>query len=324
MIENLKTISVVVPVYFQEKGLLELHKRLTHVLSGLKDYKYEVILINDGSTDKSFEIMKDINNKDSHVKVINFSRNFTQQAAIVAGLKLASGQAIVIIDDDLQDPPEVIPSMIKKWEEGFQVVYGVRTKRPGESFLKLLSAKLFYRLISKLSDVKLPVDSGDFRLIDKRVRDVLINMKEQSRYMRGLTAWVGFKQFGLKYERDIRFAGKTNYNFFKLMRFAVNGITSFSEKPLLISGYLGLAATFLAFLFLIAMIVVKIVLPQNTIIGWTSTITVIVFFGGLQLISLGIIGVYVGKIYLQVKERPLYIIDEKYGFENEKEKEKEE
>ncbi len=182
MIENLKTISVVVPVYFQEKGLLELHKRLTHVLSGLKDYKYEVILINDGSTDKSFEIMKDINNKDSHVKVINFSRNFTQQAAIVAGLKLASGQAIVIIDDDLQDPPEVIPSMIKKWEEGFQVVYGVRTKRPGESFLKLLSAKLFYRLISKLSDVKLPVDSGDFRLIDKRVRDVLINMKEQSRY----------------------------------------------------------------------------------------------------------------------------------------------
>lgn len=318
----MKTVSVVVPVYFQEKGLNELHKRLTQVLSNIDGYNYEIILINDGSTDRSFEIMKEINQKDPHVKVVNFSRNFTQQAAIVAGLKLANGHAIVIIDDDLQDPPEVIPSMLQKWEEGYQVVYGVRTKRPGESFFKLFTAKLFYRLISKLSDVKLPVDSGDFRLIDKRVRDVLIDMKEQSRYMRGLTAWVGFKQYGLKYERDARFAGKTNYNFFKLMRFAVNGITSFSEKPLLLSGYIGLVATFIAFLFMIAMVVVRVVSPQNTIIGWTSTVTVIVFFGGLQLISLGIIGIYVGKIYLQVKERPLYIVDEKYGFNDDGEKEK--
>lgn len=316
---SLKTVSIVVPVYFQEKGLNELHKRLTQVLSKLEKYNYEIILVNDGSTDGSFDIMKKIHKSDPKVKVVNFSRNFTQQAAIVAGLQLASGQAIVIIDDDLQDPPEVIPQMLEKWEEGYQVVYGVRTKRPGESFFKLLTAKLFYRVISNLSDVKLPVDSGDFRLIDSRVKDELVKMKEKSRYMRGLTAWVGFKQYGLTYERDARFAGKTNYNFFKLMRFAINGITSFSEKPLLLSGYIGLVATFLAFLFMLAMVVVKIISPQNTITGWTSTITVIVFFGGLQLISLGIIGVYIGKIYLQVKDRPLYIIDEKYGFSSEKE-----
>lgn len=316
---SLKTVSVIVPVYFQEKGLNELHKRLTQVLSKLENYNYEIILVNDGSTDGSFDIMKKIHKSDPKVKVVNFSRNFTQQAAIVAGLQLASGQAIVIIDDDLQDPPEVIPQMLEKWEEGYQVVYGVRTKRPGESFFKLLTAKLFYRVISNLSDVKLPVDSGDFRLIDSRVKDELVKMKEKSRYMRGLTAWVGFKQYGLTYERDARFAGKTNYNFFKLMRFAINGITSFSEKPLLLSGYIGLVATFLAFLFMLAMVVVKIISPQNTITGWTSTITVIVFFGGLQLISLGIIGVYIGKIYLQVKDRPLYIIDEKYGFSSEKE-----
>lgn len=311
-----RLISIIVPVYYQEKGLHELHRRLTQVMTKMTEFDYEIILVNDGSKDRSFEVMKEINSGDKRVKIINFSRNFTQQAAITAGLREAKGDATVFIDDDLQDPPEVIPKMVEKWLEGYQVVYGVRTKRPGESFFKLFTAKMFYRILSKLSDTPLPVDSGDFRLIDKSVRVVLSNLNEHSRYMRGLTAWVGFKQYGLPYERDARFAGTTNYNFIKLMRFAMNGITSFTEKPLLLSGYVGIAITFLAFLFMIAMVVVKIVSPENTIIGWTSTITVIVFFGGLQLISLGIIGLYVGKIYLEVKGRPLYVVAEKHGFED--------
>lgn len=309
-----KLLSVIVPVYFQERGLRELHRRLTEVLSKLDNMDYEIILVNDGSTDKSFEVMKEINFQDPKVKIINFSRNFSQQMAITAGFDYSSGDAVVVIDDDLQDPPEVIPRMIEKWREGYKVVYGTRTKRSGESFFKLITAKLFYKVIDRLSDVNLPRDAGDFRLMDRVVVDVLKNMKEESRYIRGLVAWVGFSQYALHYERDSRFVGETNYNFRSLMKFATNGLTSFSEKPLLISGYLGFFATILSFIFLIVITAIRLMNPQSTIQGWTSTIGIIIFFGGIQLLSLGIIGQYVGKIYRELKNRPLYIVDEKYGF----------
>lgn len=314
MHDQQKLLSVIVPVYFQERGLRELHRRLTEVLSKLDNMDYEIILVNDGSTDKSFEVMKEINSQDPKVKIINFSRNFSQQMAITAGIDHSSGDAVVVIDDDLQDPPEVIPRMIEKWREGYKVVYGTRTKRNGESFFKLITAKLFYKIIDRLSDVDLPCDTGDFRLMDRAVVEVLKNMKEESRYIRGLVAWVGFSQYALMYERDSRYIGETNYNFKSLMKFAVNGLTSFSEKPLLISGYLGFFATIVSFIFLVIIMTVRIMNPESTIQGWTSTIGIIIFFGGIQLISLGIIGQYVGKIYRELKNRPLYIVDEKYGF----------
>jgi glycosyltransferase involved in cell wall biosynthesis len=315
VIQIRKKISVVVPVYFQEKGLHELHRRLTQVLSNLDQMNYEIILVNDGSKDKSYQIMQEINAKDPNVKIINFSRNFSQQIAITAGIDHSTGDAVVIIDDDLQDPPEVIPQMIKKWQEGYKVVYGTRTKRLGENFFKIITAKIFYKVIDRLSDVRLPQDTGDFRLMDRAVVEVLKNMKEESRYIRGLVAWIGFPQYALLYERHSRFSGDTNYTFKSLLRFAANGVTSFSEKPLLISGYLGFITTIISFIFLVVVVVMRLMSPDYTIPGWTSTIGIIIFFGGVQLISLGIIGQYIGKIYREIKNRPLYIIDEKRGFE---------
>lgn len=307
-------LSVVVPVYFQEKGLHQLHKRLTQALVALTDMDYEIILVNDGSTDKSFEIMKSIHDADPRVKIINFSRNFNQQMAITAGIDNCSGDAVVIIDDDLQDPPEVIPQMVAKWREGYKVVYGQRTSRQGESFFKKITAKIFYRLIMRLSDLPLPLDAGDFRLMDRVVIEALKNMREESRYIRGMVTWVGYSQYALGYERESRFAGTTNYTFKSLIRFALNGMTSFSEKPLLISGYIGFVTTIISLFYLLFILIIRFSHPEYTIQGWTSTIATIIFFGGIQLISLGIIGQYIGKIYREIKKRPLYIIAEKHGF----------
>jgi len=314
---GLKTqcISVVVPVYFQEKGLIALHSRLTTVLQEIENSTYEIILVNDGSTDRSFEIMKELSSADSHVKAINFSRNFSQQMAISAGLAHAIGDAVVVIDDDLQDPPELIVEMVKKWRQGYSVVYGTRIRRKGENIFKILSAKLFYGLIDRLSDVRLPRDSGDFRLVDRAVVDVLNSMKEQARYIRGLVAWIGFDQCSLPYIRDARFAGKSNYNISSLLRFAVNGLTSFSEKPLVISTHVGLLTTSLSFVYLVAIIVLRLTVPDFSIEGWTSTMIAITFFSGVQLLSLGVIGQYIGRLYREIKQRPLYIIKDKVGFD---------
>jgi glycosyltransferase involved in cell wall biosynthesis len=314
MLSNQKIISVIVPVYFQEKGLLELYKRLEATLSKLDNIDYEIILVNDGSTDKSFEIMKFLNSQNPKVKIINFSRNFNQQMAITAGLDHSIGDAVVVIDDDLQDPPEVIPTMIEKWKEGYKVVYAVRSKRKGESFFKKVTANLFYRIIDRLSDIKLPRNAGDFRLMDRAVVDILKQMKEESRYLRGMVTWIGFSQYALEYERDPRFIGKTNYNLKSLVRLALNGLTSFSEKPLLISGFLGLIITIVSFLFLMFVLILRIINPQSTIQGWTSLVAIVIFFGGIQLLSIGIIGLYTGKIYRALKNRPFYVIEEKYGF----------
>jgi len=311
-----KIISVVVPVYCEDLIMDEFYNRITRVFEEIKlTYAYEVIFVNDGSTDRTLEILKRISSADNHIKIIDFSRNFGHQIATTAGIDHASGDAVILIDGDLQDPPEVILQMIEKWEEGYGVVHGVRTKRKGESLFKLVTAKIFYRLINSLSDIEIPLDSGDFRLMDRKVVDSLRSMPEQDRFIRGMVPWVGFRHFGLTYTRDHRHAGNTKFSLNKMMRFALDGITGFSDKPLYLSFRMGILVSMTSFLMIIFYVIKKIVLPETVIQGWTSTIILILFLGGIQLISVGIIGLYIGRIYKEVKRRPLYVITEQYGFD---------
>jgi dolichol-phosphate mannosyltransferase len=314
-VEKKKLLSIIVPTYFQEKGIQEFYSRTKKVLNSLEQrYFHEMIFINDGSTDKTLELLIDISKEDNCVKVLNFSRNFGNQIAITAGIDKAVGDGVVIIDDDLQDPPEVILNFIAKWEEGFKVVYGVRKKRKGHNFVFLLIAKLYYRFIELISDIKIPVDTGDFRLVDKKVIEQLKLMREENRYLRGMVSWVGFSQIGWNYERDARYAGKTTFTLKKYINFAFNGITSFSEKPLHFSSYIGLFITIIGLFAIIAIIIVRIVNPGSTIQGWSSLSAMLLFFGGVQLLSIGVVGLYISKIFKEIKRRPLYIIEELYEF----------
>ena len=229
---------------------------------------------------------------------------------------MLAGDAVVVIDGDLQDPPEVILEMVKKWQDGYQVVYGVRNTRVGESFFKLVTAKLFYRFIQFMSDVKLPLDAGDFRLMDRKVVNALLEIREENRYIRGLISWIGFTQIGIPYDRDSRYAGVTKFNIAKMLRFAFDGITSFSDKPLLISSKIGMIITIISFITMIWLVISKIMNPETSIQGWTSMLVVILFLGGIQLISIGIIGEYIGRIYREAKRRPLYIIADRLNFDN--------
>ncbi|MFZ3171876.1 MAG: glycosyltransferase family 2 protein [Carboxydocellales bacterium] len=309
-------LSVVVPIYFEEQLINEFYKRMKKVLITLEPrYRHELIFVNDGSTDSSLEMLVEICQKDDKVRIIDFSRNFGHQIAITAGTDYATGDAVVVIDGDLQDPPEVIPKMVEKWEEGYKVVYGVRSKRKGETAFKLLTANIYYRLMGKLSDVNLPLDAGDFRLMDRVVVDALGEIHEENRYIRGLISWIGFPQYGLAYERDIRYAGETKFTLKKMLKFALDGITSFSDKPLHLSSQLGMLITLAAFLSVIFVIASKLIYPESSIQGWTSLLVVILFLGGIQLISIGILGQYIGRIYKESKRRPLYIVAQKYGFE---------
>lgn len=314
---NKPLLSVIVPIYFEEQIINEFYNRTKKVLSNMESkIDHEIIFIDDGSKDKSLDLLKELSRKDKKVHVISFSRNFGHQFAITAGIDHAKGDAVVIIDGDLQDPPEVIPEMIAKWEEGYKVVYGVRKKRKGENAIKLLTSKLFYRLLKKLSDVDLPVDAGDFRLLDEKIANILKSMREENRYVRGLISWIGFPQYGLLYERDRRYAGETKYTLKKMVKFAFDGIISFSDKPLKITAYLGFFITVTSFSASIKIIVGKIINPQLSISGWTSLILTVLFLGGIQLISLGIIGLYIGRQYRETKRRPLYIISDKFGFQD--------
>lgn len=310
-------ISVVVPVYFEEKTLDVFYARMKGALRGLEPhFRHEIIFVNDGSTDNSLAIMRGFADKDPAVRLINFSRNFGHQMAITAGTDHTSGDAVVVIDSDLQDPPEVVPEMVRKWQEGYQVVYGVRSKRKGESFLKLLTAKLFYRTVNSLSDIELPLDSGDFRLMDRVVVDALGGIREENRYIRGLVTWLGFRQYGLTYERESRYAGTTKFSYGKMMKFAFDGITSFSDKPLRVAGKMGMLVTLCSFLFMIWLIVSKLVNPASSIQGWTSLLVLILFLGGVQLISIGVLGEYIGRIYRETKARPLYVVADRHGFDS--------
>lgn len=303
-------LSVIVPTYNEEAGIDEFYRRTKSVLAQLEPrFDHEIIFVNDFSTDNTYTKLKTLAESDSSVKLINFSRNFGNQIAITAGIDYARGDIAVIIDDDLQDPPEIMLDLLAKWSAGFKVVYGVRPKRQGVNFLFRLLAKIYYRLISSLSETKIPNDTGDFRLIDRVVIDQLKLMKEENRYYRGMVAWVGFPQTGCVYERDKRYAGKSTFSLRKYINFALNGLTSFTDKPLYFSSLLGFIITIIGFLLALSQIVVKIIDPSVSIRGWTSLMALVIFFGGVQLLSIGVIGVYISKIYREVKGRPLYITE---------------
>ena len=310
----MKKISVIVPMYYEEKVAEECYKRLTACLQKLTDYTYEIIIIDDGSKDKTLEILENIASKDDKVKVISFSRNFGHQAAVTAGLKHVSGDAIIIIDADLQDPPELIPQMIQLWEQGNEIIYAKRKKRKGESPFKLLSAKLFYQILNALSDTEIPKDTGDFRLVDKKVVDTINNMPEHNKFLRGLFSWVGYKQIPFEYEREERFAGKTKYPLRKMLKLASDGIISFSTKPLKLVGLLGFISIIISILILIYALLSYFLKLNQLSAGWTSLMVAITFFAGLQLLSIWLMSEYIGRIYDETKQRPQFIINKKINF----------
>ena len=311
----MKKISLIIPMYYEELVAEECYKRVNNVLSNMKEYEHEIIFINDGSKDKTLEILEKIAGKDDNVKVISFSRNFGHQAAVTAGLKIASGDAVVVIDADLQDPPELIPEMVKLWEEGNEVVYGKRKKRDGESAFKLLTAKIFYKTLNALSDVDIPKDTGDFRLVDKKVVDTMNSLPEHNKFLRGLWSWLGYKQYAFEYERKERFAGKTKYPLKKMFKLASDGIISFSSKPIKLVGVLGIISIIISFIILIYALISYACKLNNLSAGWTSLMCVITFFAGVQLLSLWIISEYIGRIYDETKGRPQYIIDKKINLD---------
>jgi dolichol-phosphate mannosyltransferase len=273
--------------------------------------------VNDGSRDSSPEIIRRLHEQDPRIRAINFSKNFGHQIAITAGMDYAQGQAVVVIDSDLQDPPEVIPRMIEQWRQGFQVIYGVRGEREGETAFKLATASLFYRAIRKITNIDIPLDAGDFRLMDRKVVDALKQMREQKRFMRGLSVWVGFKQTGVTYKRDARKAGETKYPLRKMLRFALDGITAFSYLPLQLATYFGFFTAALSLLFLIVVVILRLTGSGESFYGQASSLVSVLFLGSVQLIFLGIIGEYLGRIYDEVKRRPLYIVAEELGFDEE-------
>lgn len=306
-------LSLVVPIYNEEEVIPEMYRRMTTVMEGIGE-PYELILINDGSRDKSIELLHDLHDSDSRVRVINFARNFGHQIAITAGMDYAQGEAVVVIDSDLQDPPEVIPEMVEKWREGYKVVYGVRTEREGESWFKLTTANLFYRLMNRITNVDIPLDAGDFRLMDRAAIQTMRAMREKHRFMRGLSAWVGFRQTPLPYERAARYAGETKYPFSKMLKLATDGVTNFSYIPLQFSIWMGFVSAFLALFGLIMAVVGRLVWP-GALLGQATTLVAVLFIGSIQLISIGIIGEYLGRIYEEVKGRPLYIVANAWGYQ---------
>ena len=307
-------LSIVAPVYNEEVILPELYHRVTAVMEEVGE-PYELVLVNDGSRDRSLEIMRELHDQDPRVKVVNFSRNFGHQVAITAGADYARGDAVIIIDSDLQDPPEAILDLVKRWREGYEVVYAVRAEREGETWFKEFTASLFYRLIAGITNVDIPLDTGDFRLMDQRVVEAMKQMREQHRFMRGLSSWVGFKQTGVEYVRRQRYAGETKYPFRKMLKFAIDGITSFSYLPLQLATYFGFFIAALSLVGIVMAIILRLS-GSTAFYGQASTLVAVLFLGGVQLIFLGIIGEYLGRIYDEVKGRPLYIVAEALGFED--------
>lgn len=305
----MKKISVVIPVYFEEEVVNECYNRTKSVLEGLEKYEYEIIFVNDGSQDKTLEMLEEIAKDNKNVKVISFSRNFGHQAAVTCGLKYTTGDAVAIMDADMQDPPEVILDMIKLWEAGNEVIYAKRKTRKGETRFKLFTAKMFYKVLNGLSDVEIPKDTGDFRLADKKVIDVINSLPEHNKFLRGLFSWVGFKQIPFEYERKERFAGKTKYPLKKMLKLASDGITSFSTKPLKVLGALGIMSIIVSIILLIYAIISYVFRLNSLTPGWTSLMVTITFLGGMQLLSIWLISEYIGKIYDESKGRPEYIID---------------
>ena len=309
-----KTLGIVVPFLNEAENLQVLYRRTCAVFDGLEE-DVSFVFVDDGSTDGSFQCLEEIRKKDSNVRIVRLSRNFGHQAAVTAGLNHIDADAVVVMDADLQDPPEVIPEMMEKWREGFQVVYGVRCKRK-ENWAKRASYFLFYRIMERIVDFSFPLDAGDFALIDREIVDLMNQLPEKNRFVRGLRSWVGFRQIGIEYERDSRSAGTPKYSIAKLFKLALDGLVAYSSAPLRLANWIGMGSAVVGFLYFIYIIVSKIFLKTNPP-GWTSLAVIVLFLGGVQLIVLGIIGEYISRIFEETKQRPSYIVAERVGWDNE-------
>lgn len=308
-------ISIIVPCYNEQEVIQETHRRLCEIAGDLDD-KIEFIYVDDGSSDDTLAILRKIQLEDARVRIIAFSRNFGHQIAVTAGMDAARGEAAIVIDADLQDPPPVIVQMVELWHQGYDVVYGRRLKRDGETAFKRATAGIFYRMLNKLSEVPIPLDTGDFRLMSRPVLDAMKTLRETDRFIRGMVSWVGFRQIELPYERAPRYAGTSKYPFWKMVRFASDGIMSFSIVPLRLASWIGLTAAIIGFVGIVYALLMRL-FTNNWVTGWTLLFITILFMAGVQLMMLGILGEYVGRIYRSGKERPLYIVSGRYGFENE-------
>ncbi|MFN2597638.1 MAG: glycosyltransferase family 2 protein [Pyrinomonadaceae bacterium] len=308
-------VSVVVPCYDEEPVLTPTHAALARALSVIEGAAFEIVYVNDGSRDRTLEVLRELQRADARVRVVSLSRNFGHQLAVSAGIEHAAGACVVVIDADLQDPPEVIPEMFALWREGYHVVYGVRAEREGETAFKTWTARLFYRLINRLSHVEMPLDAGDFRLMDRRVVEVLLSMPERDRYLRGMVSWIGFRQIAVVYRRAARRAGRSKYPLAKMVRFAADGLLSFSLTPLRLAIWTGFAAILIAFAGILWAVLLRL-FTNDWVKGWASLFTAVSFLGGVQLVTLGIIGEYIGRIYAEVKRRPLYVVAERLGFDS--------
>ena len=314
-IAKTQLLSIVIPCFNEEEVIAETMRRLNTFCAELSNLNVELIFVDDGSRDRTRELLKEYAAEDSKLRIIGFARNFGHQIAATAGIDAANGDAVVLIDADLQDPPVVIHQMITKWQEGYDVVYATRTERHGESAFKLATARSFYRLLNQLSDVLIPLDTGDFRLMSKNVVDTLRAMPERDRFIRGMVSWVGFKQIALPYKRAERFAGESKYPLSKMLRFAIDGILSFSTKPLQLSVGMGFICALLSILGIFYALYLRL-FTNVWVEGWTALMIAVLFIGGIQLISVGILGEYVGRIYNEIKRRPLYVVQEYLGFPN--------
>jgi len=309
--KNKQLLSIIIPFHNEQEVITECQYRLSDAVKSL-DMDVEMLYVNDGSKDETLNALLSLMDKDSRIKIIDLSRNFGKEVAMTAGLDEAKGDAVIVIDADLQDPPELITEMVQKWREGFDVVYAKRIERKGESFVKKATAHLFYKLINKISDYDIPENVGDFRLMSRQAVDALNQVRERKRFMKGLFAWIGFPQTAIEYSRDPRFAGETNWNYKKLFKFAIEGISSFTQEPLRLATYAGFMTAFGAFV-LGLYFIIKTLLFGEAIQGFPTLITVILFFSGVQLLSIGILGEYIGHMFIESKQRPLYFIKKTYS-----------
>ena len=307
----MKKISILIPAYNEQETLELLHNRLIKLADNNKSYDFEFLFINDGSRDKTLDIIKGYAKTDNRIAYVNLSRNFGKEIAMMAGFDYVTGDATVIIDADLQDPPELIPKMIKYWEDGYDDIYAKRNSRQGETWFKKMSSQWFYRILQKSTSIPIQIDTGDFRLLDRRCIEALKQIRESQRYTKGMFSWIGYKKKEITYDRDPRVAGDSKWNYFKLINFAIDGITSFTTAPLRISSFFGFIISLIAFIFIV-IVIVKTALFGDPVSGYPSLMAVVLFLGGIQLVSLGIIGEYIGRIFNETKQRPLYFIEEYY------------
>lgn len=305
----MKTLTILIPAYNEEDVLHHLYERLQNVAKDIENYSFEFLFVNDGSTDRTLDIVKDLRSRDKRISYVDLSRNFGKETAMIAGLDYATGDAVIILDADLQDPPELIPVMIRYWEEGYDDVYAKRRNRAGETWLKKWTASKYYSLLQKTTRIPIQENTGDFRLLDRRPVDALKKMRETQRYTKGMFSWIGFNKKEILFDRDPRAAGETKWNYIKLVDLAIEGLTSFTTAPLRISAFFGFVVSFFAF-FYMAWIIIKTLLWDEPVVGYPSMMAVILFLGGIQLLSLGIIGEYLGRVFNETKKRPLYFVDE--------------